>query len=75
MDGSLSSYNVRNIGDRPKSVNDNNVKSIYYRDTPTIVFLDADLDPEEKIRQKKLKPGYTFILFPKYMAPLFAVST
>ena len=74
-DGSLSAYNVRNIGDRPKSINDTNVKSIYYRETPTIIFLDSDLDEEEKVKQKKLKPGYTFILFPKYMSPLFAVST
>ena len=74
-DGSLSAYNVRNIGNRPKSINDNSVKSIYYRETPTIIFLDSDLKDEEKIKQKKLKPGYTFILFPKYMAPLFTVST
>ena len=74
-DGSLSSYNVRNIGDRPKSVNDNNVKSIYYRDIPSVVFLDADLDTDEKNRQKRAKPGYAFISLPRYMAPLFTVST
>lgn len=74
-DGSLTAYNVRNIGDRPKSVNDSNVKAIYYRDTPQIVFLDSELDENEKRIQKQLKPGYTFILFPEYMEPAFNVST
>ena len=74
-DGSLTAYNVRNVGDRPKSINDTNVKAIYYRDTPTVVFLASDISTEEKIRQKKLKPGYTFILLPTYMNPLFVTST
>jgi hypothetical protein len=29
---------VKNIGCRPKTVNDSNVKAIYFRETPTIVF-------------------------------------
>lgn len=75
-DGSLTAYNVRNVGDRPKSVNDSNVKAIYYRDTPTIIFIDSELSEEEKRIQKQLKPGgYTFILFPEYMEPAFNVST
>lgn len=74
-DGSLTAYNVRNIGDRPKSINDTNVKSIYYRDTPTVVFLNSNLDEAEKRRQRNLKPGYTFIYIPDYMMPLFTIST
>lgn len=74
-DGSLTAYNVRNVGDRPKSVNDTNVKAIYYRDTPTVIFLDSDISEKEKLKQKKLKPGYTFILLPTYMKPLFVTST
>lgn len=74
-DGSLTAYNVRNIGDRPKSINDTNVKAIYYRDTPTVVFLSSNLDETEKRRQRNLKPGYTFIYIPDYMMPLFTIST
>ena len=74
-DGSLTAYNVRNVGDRPKSINDSNIKAIYYRETPTIVFLDSEMDENEKRIQKQLKPGYTFISFPEYMEPIFNVST
>jgi hypothetical protein len=49
-DGSLTAYNVRNVGDRPKSINDTNVKAIYYRDTPTVIFLDSDISADEKMK-------------------------
>jgi hypothetical protein len=35
----LYKYSVREIGIRTKAVNDNNVKSIYYRDVPNIIFV------------------------------------
>ena len=37
-EGELSKYSVRNIGCRPKAVNDSNVKAIYFRETPNIIF-------------------------------------
>jgi hypothetical protein len=30
------------IGSRPKVVNDNNIKSIYFRETPGIIYGDGD---------------------------------
>ena len=41
-DGELAQYSVHAVGDRPKSVNDDNVKAIYYRDTPTVIFCGVD---------------------------------
>jgi hypothetical protein len=35
----LYKYSVRQIGQRTKSINDTNVKSIYYRDIPNIIFI------------------------------------
>ena len=74
-DGSLSNYNVRNVGNRPKAVNDNDIKAIYYRDTPLVVFIDSEVFQDEVIKQRELKPGYTFVQFPNYMDPLFTLST
>ena len=34
----LAQYSVKTIGDRTKVVNDNTVKTIYYRETPNILF-------------------------------------
>lgn len=75
VDGSLSLYNVRNVGNRPKAVNDKDVKAIYYRDTPTVIFIDADDWDAEIDKQKAAKPGYAFVRFPNYMDPLFSLST
>lgn len=34
----LSKYDVKNIGARPKAINDTNVKSIYFRKTPDVIY-------------------------------------
>lgn len=39
--GELAQFSVKNIGSRPKSINDTNIKSIYFRETPDIVFVKA----------------------------------
>ena len=49
----LGEYSVANIGTRPKVVNDNAVKSIYYGDTPSIIFTD-------KINSDTYKDGYRY---------------
>jgi predicted nuclease with TOPRIM domain len=38
--GILSQYNVKNIGSRSKSLNDTNVTSIYFRETPSVIFTE-----------------------------------
>ena len=48
--GELGKYSVRAIGQRPKDVNNSNVKSIYYRDTPNLIFRDPySIDAEQKL--------------------------
>lgn len=43
LDGKgLEKFNVRNVGNRPKAIQDSNVKSIYFRETPSIMFREAD---------------------------------
>lgn len=36
--GDLEKYSVKVVGQRPKVINDNNVKSIYYRETPEVIY-------------------------------------
>jgi hypothetical protein len=46
-EGELAQYSVKNVGCRPKAINDSNVKAIYFRETPNIVFtttFDEDID-------------------------------
>ena len=40
VEGELSQYSVKNVGSRTKSINDTNVKSIYFRETPNVLFVD-----------------------------------
>lgn len=37
-EGELSQFSVKNVGRRSKSINDTNVKSIYCRETPQVIF-------------------------------------
>lgn len=55
--GELEQFNTKAIGTRPKVVNDNNVKSIYYRDTPNVIFTD-NLNEGDKIS------GFKYIQVP-----------
>ena len=40
--GELAKYSVSNIGNRPKAIQDTNIKSIYFRETPQVVFREPD---------------------------------
>lgn len=37
-DSELQKFGCHSIGNRPKGVNDNQVKAIYFRETPTVIF-------------------------------------
>jgi hypothetical protein len=37
-DSSVTSYGVQKIGARAKPINDNNIKAIYFRNTPDVIF-------------------------------------
>ena len=71
-EGELSQYSVPTIGIRPKAENNKDVTSIYYRETPTVIFVDPDDDITE---QKNQKPGFTFVRCPDYVEQLFSLST
>lgn len=70
-DSELQKYSCQNIGNRPKAVKDSNVKAIYFRETPTVIFVNEE-DWEE---QNNIKLGYTYIKLPPYMQNLFSISS
>lgn len=44
VQGDISNYNIEKIGARTKVVNENSIKSIYFKETPEILFLIANKD-------------------------------
>lgn len=66
--GDMEKFSVKAIGDRPKVVNNNSVKSIYYRETPNVVL-------DNNGTNKERRAGYTYINIPDSMLSLFSVSS
>lgn len=69
-DSELQKFGCYAIGDRPKGVNDNQVKAIYFRETPTVIFVNND----EWDSTDKSKLGYTYLKLPSDMESLFTIS-
>ena len=49
LKGEISNYNVEKIGARTKVVNENSVKSIYFKETPEILFIIPSKDNTNNI--------------------------
>ena len=41
-DSELTNFNVKTVGARPKVINDTAVKSIYFRETPDVIFVTSE---------------------------------
>lgn len=57
-EGELQQFNVKNIGPRTKSINDNNIKSIYFRETPEVLFVKTMGDVAQELS------NYPYIQYP-----------
>ena len=69
-EGELSKFNVKVIGARAKALNDSNIKSIYFRETPSVLFSDKLLEDNDN------QSGYRVIQIPKdYLDTMFSVSS
>lgn len=69
-EGALSAYSVKNIGCRPKSINDQNVKAIYFRETPEVIFTQ-NFEEDSKNSQ-----AYTYISITEpLMKTMFSISS
>lgn len=71
--GDLAQYGVPYIGDRPKTVNDDKIKAIYYRDTPPVVFKEKTQDIQEIIEVAQ-EGSYSYINVTDNIENLFSIS-
>lgn len=63
----LYKYSVKEVGPRSKAINDSNVKTIYYRDVPNIIFKEYE--------STEIPPsGYSYINVPAAYRSLFRAS-
>lgn len=67
--GDMGKYATSAIGNRPKAINDDNVKAIYFEQTPTVLFLTEDEEYSPLEHQ-----GYTFIRLTPQMENYFSIS-
>ena len=69
-EGELSQYSVKNVGCRPKAINDSNVKAIYFREIPNVLFTTNYEEDSSK------NQGYTYInINPALMNTMFSISS
>lgn len=69
-DGDMGKYGVDVIGDRAQIVNDDKIKAIWFKDTPQIIYYDA----EEEDTINRSKTGYTYLSL-SGINELFSVSS
>ena len=66
--GELGQYSVHAIGNRPKAINNDKVKAIYFKEVPQVIFLgEHDVIPMDMT-------GYTFIRLTSQMENYFTIS-
>ena len=53
-EGELSQFNVKTVGDRSKAISESTIKSIYFRETPNVIFTS-------NITSQEYLPGYKYI--------------
>ena len=56
-EGELDQFNVKLVGVRTKTINDSLIKSIYFRETPQVIFQEADTIMKNKQGFKTIQIG------------------
>ena len=69
-EGNINKYNVKNIGIRTKAINDSSIKSIYFRETPTVIYKT----PNDTQQLDNSSNAYKIINV-GYLDNMFSVST
>jgi hypothetical protein len=68
LDG-MEQYSIPVVGDRSKTVNDDDVTSIYFRETPNIIFTNYGT-----YQTTEIKTGYTYVFLTTNLENLFVIS-
>ena len=66
----LGKYSVKAIGDRPKVINNDKIKAIYYGEIPNIIYITQEEYTELKTANL-VDDGYTYIILPEQMDKYF----
>lgn len=66
----LGKYSVRAIGDRTKTINNDEIKAITYGEIPNVIYISQKEYNNLKIA-KLLNDGYTYIILPEGMEEYF----
>lgn len=72
--GHLQKYSISAIGSRPKVINDTKVKSIVYKEVPTLIYISQEQYDQLKMANQLLD-GYTYVPMPKAFENYFKIST
>lgn len=67
----LKDFNAKNIGSKPKVINDSKITSIYNQETPNILCVFT----EEEMQEIKSQYGYTPIIIPSILQGIFTLSS
>lgn len=68
-EGELQQFSVKAVGSRPKSINDTSIKSIYFRETPSVIYQEPDTNNEHQ-----QETGYRYIQIGTMYDNMFSLS-
>lgn len=71
----VEKFSIKNIGDRPKVVNDNTVTAIYYKQVPTVLFVTKEEYDQIASPLEGLQTGYTYIRINPTLNNFFNISS
>ena len=69
----LGKYSVAALGDRTKTINSDDIKAIYYGETPNMIFISKE-KYDELQKAKLLDDGYQYIILPTEMEDYFNIT-
>lgn len=70
INSELGKYAISSIGSRSKTINDNKIKSIYYKETPQVIFVR-----DKEIPKSAYNTGYTFMTLDHNYDSYFTISS
>ena len=76
VNGEFGKYAIDVIGHRPKAINDDKVSAIYFEQTPTVLFINAQdvEDFQNNVQAYQNLTGYTLIRLNSQMENYFTIS-
>ena len=71
----IGKYSVREIGRRTKLVNNTNIKTIYNKEVPDVVFIPADSENKNELITEYTANGQTWCVLNSQLWDMFSISS